>query len=318
MRRLLVGLAALACTDVRSEFFCNGDNAACVLDNRQGLCELSGYCSFEDFGCADGRRYGPHSGALSGTCVGEEPPPGDGPPDPPDTQDPDRPPENDHPGDATEIVSSGEFAFDLRNAISDRRGCSGEGSDVFFWLDVGDPEVIYLDTLGSQTAIETWSGGCSSDAPGASCHSGDCGDQGGGGQLAEVFYPGSYCIAVSGDGVGSLRVVRGGRSGTPLHPEGNSYNTCEGQALAEPSCAEGGPGAAEAAFFQAVCDSASFVVGSSPAATLFARKGSAFSSDLNCGIGSLEFQIEAPGLAWIFVESPGECGPGTLSVSGMP
>jgi hypothetical protein len=319
---LLIGLGTLACTDVRSAFHCNGDNGACVLDNRQGRCEpMTGYCSFEDYGCAEGRRYGPHSGTLSGTCVGEEPLPGDGPPGPPDTQDPDQPPENDHPSSATEIFSSGEFEFDLRNATHDGpTNCIGDASDVFFQLSVGDPEVIYLDTLGSQAALEVRRTGCGDDFPGdATCHFGECGDQGGG-QLAEVFFPGSYCLAISGEGFGTLRVVRGGRPGTLLHPdtEGSPYNTCEGQALAEPSCAKASPSAAEAAFFMAVCDSSTLVALSSPAATMFARQGSAFSSDLDCGAGSIEFLVDGPGLAWIFVEGAGECGLGTLSVSGRP
>lgn len=39
--------------------------------NAGGVCESTGYCSFTDTGCADGRRYGDLSGTYSGKCVGE-------------------------------------------------------------------------------------------------------------------------------------------------------------------------------------------------------------------------------------------------------
>ena len=35
-----------------------------------GTCESTGYCSFTDTACADGRRYGAYSGQYSNQCVG--------------------------------------------------------------------------------------------------------------------------------------------------------------------------------------------------------------------------------------------------------
>jgi hypothetical protein len=43
----------------------------CATDDvcDEGLCEPTGYCSFFDPTCPSGRRYGEHSGGLSGQCV---------------------------------------------------------------------------------------------------------------------------------------------------------------------------------------------------------------------------------------------------------
>jgi hypothetical protein len=78
---LVLAASPLACLRATS-YTCATDDQ-CGADGR---CELAtGFCSFTDASCAQGRRYGNLSGPLAGTCVGEEPVgsdggPGDGPP----------------------------------------------------------------------------------------------------------------------------------------------------------------------------------------------------------------------------------------------
>ncbi len=46
-------------------------SSQCVGDGVPGVCEPTGYCSFTDPSCPDGRKYEEHAGAgLAGTCVG--------------------------------------------------------------------------------------------------------------------------------------------------------------------------------------------------------------------------------------------------------
>src|SRR5687768_6719195 len=55
-----------------SQFQCDS-NEDCqgALDGR---CESTGFCSFLDDACPDGRRYGDLSGPFAGQCVGMQPP----------------------------------------------------------------------------------------------------------------------------------------------------------------------------------------------------------------------------------------------------
>jgi hypothetical protein len=60
---------ALGCAEIRGEFQCH-DDAACVRDGVAGVCEATGHCAFPDASClVTRRRYGPHAGELSETCV---------------------------------------------------------------------------------------------------------------------------------------------------------------------------------------------------------------------------------------------------------
>jgi hypothetical protein len=64
---LVTGLTLGASACVPSVYQCS-DNTEC---GGQGVCEASGFCSFEDASCESGRRYGTFAGdGLGGTCVG--------------------------------------------------------------------------------------------------------------------------------------------------------------------------------------------------------------------------------------------------------
>lgn len=68
--RLLLLLIALASTAgcLRStEFKCTVDGDCTAMG---AMCETTGYCSFPDMECAEGRRYGEFSGTYSNQCVG--------------------------------------------------------------------------------------------------------------------------------------------------------------------------------------------------------------------------------------------------------
>jgi hypothetical protein len=322
MRALAVAALALSlgCTSVRQEFVCF-EHTACVLDGVAGYCEGTGYCSFDDDSCPEGRRYGPHAGAYTDQCVG-------GGDEVPDANTGDMPPgvepPNDDPDSATHLEDSGSYPFDLRRATpSGQLLCDSGDPDVYFAITVYDTEVVYLDTLGSDTSIVLGSrtpdnGGCAMDDPGGSCVSSSCGDFPKGAQIAEVLEPGEYCVGVVGyDTTGTLRFVRGGRAGTPVYGK-SSYDTCGTPDLATASCTEGGGGGGEDAFFATVCGptTLSAFTGDGLPATLFLRRGWAFSSDLACGQGSVEETVETAGLYWLFVETSADCGAGTVSLSG--
>lgn len=64
----MVGLGLAGC-GVASEFTCQAD-AQCVGQG-VGMCQPDGHCSFPAADCPSGQRYGEHSGAQAGECVGE-------------------------------------------------------------------------------------------------------------------------------------------------------------------------------------------------------------------------------------------------------
>jgi hypothetical protein len=65
---LLLGLVP-GCVSPQTEFPCT-QSCQCRRGADRGVCEPAGFCSFDDMGCASGRRYGEGaSAALANTCV---------------------------------------------------------------------------------------------------------------------------------------------------------------------------------------------------------------------------------------------------------
>lgn len=64
----LCASSSLACAAAPT-FECITD-AQCVGNGADGLCQVTGYCSFPDTVCPTGQRYGEHGGSLADQCVG--------------------------------------------------------------------------------------------------------------------------------------------------------------------------------------------------------------------------------------------------------
>ena len=91
MKKVLVVVIALSsagCLRTTTYKCTSNDMCSASAGNTGGTCEITGFCSFTDGQCAEGRRYGDLAGKFSGTCVGDLPvdidagvdgPPGDGP-----------------------------------------------------------------------------------------------------------------------------------------------------------------------------------------------------------------------------------------------
>lgn len=81
---IALGLAVVIVTVIgclkTASFSCT-DSSDCVRGGGGGVCEPTGFCSFDDATCEGGRRYGDLSGSLAGQCVGGEVAP-DAPPMP--------------------------------------------------------------------------------------------------------------------------------------------------------------------------------------------------------------------------------------------
>jgi len=120
---------------LRNAAFPCSEQSDCLRGGEQGVCEVTGFCSFADPACADGRRYGDLSGSLSNQCVGSDTPldgpsSGDGPPtDGPPTDGTPAAPFCDAAHEPT-LVGCWEFENVLTDASGD--GNTGTGTNVSF------------------------------------------------------------------------------------------------------------------------------------------------------------------------------------------
>lgn len=153
-----------------------------------GTCESVGFCAFADTTCADGRRFGEHSGTYSGKCVGELN--GDAGVD--------APPPDAVVGCPTDYVTitGGEAGHRYRlrtpstNWDSHRATCASEGgylaipgslvelqgmialgaSPIFIGISDLATENTWVDVLGAPATFLPWAGGePDNDAPGEDC-----------------------------------------------------------------------------------------------------------------------------------------------------
>ena len=67
---LLATITSAGCLRADGAFHCS-TSMDCVTSTSAGTCQATGYCSFPDGDCPNG-RYGTLSGTLSGQCVGEQ------------------------------------------------------------------------------------------------------------------------------------------------------------------------------------------------------------------------------------------------------
>ena len=116
---------------LRTTAFQCSDSTDCARGGGPGVCEPTGFCSFDDGNCNGGRRYGELSGPFAGQCIGGEVTP-DAPPFDPDAPDaPDAPmvaPFCDAAGEPT-LVGCWEF----ENTFTDASGANdGIGTGTSF------------------------------------------------------------------------------------------------------------------------------------------------------------------------------------------
>ncbi|HWO25502.1 MAG TPA: hypothetical protein VNO30_42475 [Kofleriaceae bacterium] len=73
---IAVAVVVLACACEHREPYVCAASDQCVLGGAPGVCEPTGFCSFDDSACESGRRYEPNAGdELAGACVEREAPP---------------------------------------------------------------------------------------------------------------------------------------------------------------------------------------------------------------------------------------------------
>ncbi len=251
-------------------------------------------------------------------------------------------PINDLPAGAIDVSAGGTFTVDLSAAHDDAHAsCSSTGGrDVFYKLTLGAPEVMYVDTIGSNfdSTVSIYPGACTGLGAEQGCSDDVCGVRQS--QLAMQLAAGTYCIVAdqfsSGQTAGALvlNVVHGGRTGFPIAASSGSQagNTCNGASNqnGSTSCQPSAAGNDVGYFFLScpnttVNVSANTCTGTTWDSIVYLRHGSAASSDVSggcsddsCGLESsfTGAMIAAAGLNWLIVDgytsgSP-SCGAYTL------
>ena len=158
-------------------------------------------------------------------------------------------PLNDKPDQAIDVTAGGTFTADLRGAADDapQTDCGGDGGrDVFYKVTLTAAQVYYFDTFDSDfaTVVRAIPGAdCTDLASGSgapSCSHDECGGMQS--QLAASLPAGTSCIVVDQhagdlDGMLVLRVLLGGRDGTPLASGSMTYNdtSCTGVNATKPT-----------------------------------------------------------------------------------
>jgi hypothetical protein len=249
---------------------------------------------------------------------------------------------NDRPGDAIDATNGITATVDMFLATDDtsNEGCNGDGGhDVFYKVTINGPEVYYVDTFGSDhdTSVRIFAGvACTAlqDKLPTECDDDSCG--GGASQLAASLPAGTSCIVADQNANQNrsdlhIRIVRGGRDGTPLGNglQTRSGNTCDAQPVMDPAdmCAE--PNAQDEAFFFFACpnDTVHLDASTCDATTdfdsvLYVREVGAVTdidcnddADAGCPVHDTASIITnvpftGPGMAWLVVDgfTDGSCG----------
>jgi trimeric autotransporter adhesin len=68
VRALLVTIIATGCVRGGGSYRCGADTE-CTINGAAGVCESTGFCSFPDFECESGYRYGEHAGSFANACA---------------------------------------------------------------------------------------------------------------------------------------------------------------------------------------------------------------------------------------------------------
>jgi len=249
-------------------------------------------------------------------------------------------PPNDLPSGAIDVSAGGTFTADVSAAHDDSSGGGGCGSsggrDVFYEITLPAPEVVYLDTFGSDfaTALRVYTSACPNPGLRLTCSTGACG--GTHSQTALQLSAGTHCIVVDQaagagetDGAVQLQVMRTGRTGTRLtSPPGSVMGTTVGGSSAwDNSCGDGSPANDVTYFFTAcfgnhtvVADTCDQTEDFDTILTLYdSARGERTCDDDSCGLAGHASQISrtisGPGLYWLVVDgyAQGDEGPFKLN-----
>jgi hypothetical protein len=255
-------------------------------------------------------------------------------------------PINDAPAGAIDVSAGGTFSVDLSAARDDAKAsCSGSGGrDVFYKLTLGAPEVVYVDTLGSNfdTTISIRAGACPSNGAESGCGDDACGIRQS--QLALSLAAGTYCVIAeqysSSQTAGALvvNVTRGGRTGFPIAAGSGSQtgNTCNAGMTNQSgtSSCQANTSGNDAGYYFLSCPNTTVSLDATTCGTAFdtvvyLRHGSAASTDVSGGCGDDDgpacaglqgsfsgAMITAAGLNWLIVDGysfgSATCGAYTL------
>jgi len=119
-----------------------------------GTCETTGYCSFADTECADGRRYGSFSGSYSNQCVGAVAMGDAGVDGPMD----DAPTSSNCPAGYTTLPSAGAHVYKLTSGAASwntqRSRCAADGA----YLAIPDDAAELTAITTATGAARTWVG----------------------------------------------------------------------------------------------------------------------------------------------------------------
>lgn len=259
---LLVPLAA--CGDL-APFFCSIDDD-CRRGNVTGVCTIFNHCAFPDASCSDtGYRYHSSAGDVADRCVGEEliPPPciercGDEVTCTPG-QDPECP-VGDRPDNPAPFPWYA--ATDIQVANDDvQPSCAPRGGrDLFFQLDITEPQMLYLDDYGSSVAavLAIYRGACAERTGELACiapASSWCGRHRA--WLGYLDAPGTYCIVADqldpDDVVVDWTMVVRGLVTTPMaYVQAQLTGECIYERFAGDSCSPAGQ--LEHSWFGVICD----------------------------------------------------------------
>ncbi len=247
-------------------------------------------------------------------------------------------PRHDVAGDALDISTGGDFAFELADARDDAASsCATGRPELFFSLTLATAQIIYLDTFGASTAtaidtaIAVRSGSCAAVAGGAeqACVDDSCG--GAQSQGAWRLSAGDHCIIVEGPAAsavssqGTLRVVRGKYLGDPLpaQPSGMVQgDTCKDDNSNDSDSCGCEPGEDHHYFFT-VCPRDEVMArfetcGGDDWDSVLQLRGNG-GDELACNddscdqlSSSISRRLQDPGLYWAIVDGCTDCGVYTL------
>ena len=121
----------------------------------EGVCEETGYCSFADADCADGRRYAEYSGTYSSKCVGEVVVDGDGGVDAPGDGSTTDVPQGNCPSTYAALSGASGRLYRVITTTgawaAQRAACAADGSNTYLAVPETQAELTAIVTAANAT-----------------------------------------------------------------------------------------------------------------------------------------------------------------------